>query len=191
MIKKKSLPITLRGRRVLGRAARESAASGRPDLVQHLSGLEKQIAGASSALRSTLRALDRPSAPAGALAVKLREDVAGFTGRTGVPAHLLVLGEPQPIDEQREDLLVRVVQEGLRNVERHAAAHEVVLTLAFAPGSVEVVVQDDGVGVSGATGVNGVGLGMLREELARFGGDTRLVRNDDAGATMRTRLSLR
>jgi signal transduction histidine kinase len=176
---------------VTGMLARESAASGRPDLVQHLSGLEKQIAGASSALRSTLRALDRPSAPAGALAVKLREDVAGFTGRTGVPAHLLVLGEPQPIDEHREDLLVRVVQEGLRNVERHAAAHEVVLTLAFAPGSVEVVVQDDGVGVSGATGVNGVGLGMLREELARFGGDTRLVRNDDAGATMRTRLSLR
>jgi LuxR family transcriptional regulator, regulator of acetate metabolism len=177
---------------VTGALARESAAAGRPDLVNHLAGLEQQIAGASAALRSTLRSLDRPSAPAGAVAVKLREDAASFSARTGVAAHLLVLGEAEPIDEAREDLLVRVAQEGLRNVERHAAAHEVVLTLAFAPGSVELVVQDDGVGVSGAAGpVNGVGLGMLREEIARLGGDARLVRNDDAGSTMRTRLPLR
>ncbi len=173
--------------------ARASAVAGRPDLVTHLAGLEQQIAGASAALRDTLRALDRPSAPAGALPVKLREDAASFSARTGVAAHLLVLGEPEPIDEAREDLLVRVVQEGLRNVERHAAANEVVLTLAFAPGSVELVVQDDGVGVtgSGEARVNGVGLGMLREEIARLGGEVRLVRNDDAGSTMRTRLPLR
>ncbi|MGD9572586.1 MAG: GAF domain-containing sensor histidine kinase, partial [Thermoleophilia bacterium] len=172
--------------------ARASATAGRADLVTHLAGLEQQIAGAATALRDTLRSLDRPSAPAGALAVKLREDAASFSARTGVAAHLLVLGEPEPIDEAREELLVRVVQEGLRNVERHAAANEVVLTLAFAPGSVELVVQDDGVGVP-ASGdcVNGVGLGMLREEIARLGGEARLVRNDDAGSTMRTRLPLR
>lgn len=171
--------------------ARASAVAGRADLVTHLSGLEQQIAGASAALRSTLRSLDRPSAPAGALAVKVREDAASFSARTGAAAHLLVLGEPEPIDEAREDLLVRVVQEALRNVERHAAANEVVLTLAFTAGSVELVVQDDGVGASGGLPVNGVGLGMLREEIARLGGEARLTRNDDAGSTMRTRLPLR
>jgi LuxR family transcriptional regulator, regulator of acetate metabolism len=171
--------------------ARASAAAGRADLVSHLAGLETQIAGASAALRSTLRSLDRPSAPAGALAVKLREDAASFSARTGVAAHLLVLGEPEPIDEAREDLLVRVAREGLRNVERHAGAHEVVVTIAFAPGSIELVVQDDGVGVTGAGPVNGVGLGMLREEIARLGGDARLARNEDAGSTMRTRLPLK
>lgn len=175
---------------VTGGLARESAAAGRPDLVAHLAGLEQQIAGAAAALRATLRALDRPSAPAGALAVKLREDAAAFTARSGVPSHLLVLGEPAPIDEAREDLLVRVVQEGLRNVERHARADEVVVTLAFGRGSVEVVVQDDGAGLSPGGGGNGVGLGMLREEVGRLGGDARLARNEDAGCTLRTRLPL-
>lgn len=184
------------GQRLFGigltsRLARESARAGRADLVTHLAGLESQVAGATSALRSTLRSLDRPSAPAGALAVKLREDAAAFTARTGVPAHLLVLGEPVPVDEAREELLVRVAREALRNVERHAGAHEVVLTLALGGGAAELVVQDDGVGLAGdAEEGDGLGLGMLREEISRLGGWSRLARGDDAGCTMRTRLPL-
>ena len=172
--------------------ARASASAGRPDLLSHLAGLERQIAGASAALRSTLRSLDRPSAPVGAVVVKLREDAASFTARSGVPAHLLVLGEPAPLDEAREDLLVRTAREGLRNVERHAEALEVVVTLAFEDGRVELVIQDDGVGAGApapeAAGGNGLGLGMLREEISRLGGEVRLARGEDHGCTLRARL---
>ncbi len=175
---------------VTGELALRSARTGRPDLVAHLAGLERQIAAASSALRTTLRSLDRPAGPAGALTVKLREEAAAFAERTGVGAHLIVMGEPGALDEPREDLLVRTAREALRNVERHARAREVVVTLAFAPGVVELVVQDDGVGPNPGTGGNGVGLGMLREEIARLGGVARLARNDDAGCTLRTRLPL-
>jgi LuxR family transcriptional regulator, regulator of acetate metabolism len=175
---------------VTAQLARASARSGRPDLVGQLQGLEQQIAGAAGALRSTLRSLDRPAAPAGAVAVTLREDVAAFTTRTGVPAHLLVMGEPAPLDAAREDLLVRIGQEGLRNVERHAGALEVVVTLAFESGWVELVIQDDGVGAPVAAAGNGLGLGMVREEIARLGGEARLSRGEDYGSTMRARLPL-
>ncbi len=172
--------------------ARASARSGAADLVTHLSGLEQQIAGASAAFRATLRSLDRPAAPGGALAVTLREDAAAFTHRTGVPAHLLVIGEPRELDGAREELLVRVAQEGLRNVERHAGATEVVLTLAMSADAVELVIHDDGVGVRGAApvGGSGLGLGMLREQVARLGGDARLARGEDGGSTMRARIPL-
>lgn len=170
--------------------ARSSASAGRPDLLSHLSGLEQQIVGATAAFRSTLHALARPSAPAGAVAVTLREDTAAFTDRTGVPAYLLVMGEPVVLDPAREDLLVRLGQEGLRNVERHAAAQEVVVTLVFQRDAVEIVIQDDGVGASSPTGGSGLGLGMLREEVVRLGGESRLARGEDGGSTMRTRLPL-
>jgi signal transduction histidine kinase len=176
---------------VAAQLARASARSGRPELIGQLQGLEQQIAGASGALRATLRALDRPPAPAGAMVVTLREDVAAFSARAGVPAHLLVMGEPAPLDEARADLLVRTCQEGLRNVERHAGALEVVVTLAFEDGWVELVVQDDGAGVAASPPGNGLGLGMIREEVARLGGDLRLGRGDDHGTTMRARLPLR
>jgi signal transduction histidine kinase len=172
--------------------ARASARSGGADLVTHLSGLEQQIAGASAAFRSTLRSLDRPVAPGGALAVKLREDAAAFTQRSGVPAHLLVIGEPGELDGAREELLVSVTQEGLRNVERHAGATEVVLTLAFSADSVELVIHDDGVGAQGAAkrAGSGLGLGILREEIARVGGEARLTRGEDGGSTMRASIPL-
>jgi signal transduction histidine kinase len=172
--------------------ARASARSGGADLVTHLSGLEQQIAGASAAFRQTLRSLDRPVTPGGAVAVKLREDVAAFTQRSGVPAHLLVIGEPAELDGGREELMVNVAQEGLRNVERHAGATEVVLTLAFSADAVELVIQDDGVGVPGRPrpAGSGLGLGLLREEIARVGGDARLTRGEDGGSTMRARIPL-
>lgn len=182
------------GQRLFGigmtaKLARESAASGRPDLVTHLHGLEREIAGAAAALRATLRSLDTPSAPAGALAVALREDLAAFTARTGLPAHLLVLGEPDAVDAARADTLIRAVQEGLRNVERHAHASEVVLTIGFLPGAVEVVLQDDGVGPPADAG-GGFGLSSLDAELARLGGEVALVRGDDTGATLKARVPL-
>jgi signal transduction histidine kinase len=175
---------------VTAQQARASASAGRPDLVSQLSGLEQQIAGASAALRSTLRSLDRPSAPAGALAVKLREDAAAFSARTGVPSHLLMLGDPAPLDPAREELLDRVAQESLRNVERHAGALEVIITLAFQGAWVELVIQDDGVGASPSGTSGGLGLRMIREEIARLGGEARLSRSEDAGSTMRARLPL-
>jgi signal transduction histidine kinase len=171
--------------------ARASASAGRPDLLTHLSGLEQQIAGASGALRATLRSLDQPESRPGVVVVKLREDVAAFAARTGVPAHLLVVGEPGPLDPTREDLLVRAAQEGLRNVERHAGAREVVVTVAFEGDAVALVVQDDGVGAPTSVTGNGLGLGMVREEIARLGGEIRLVKGEDYGCTMRARLPLR
>lgn len=175
---------------IAARLARESAASGRHDVLTRLHGLEREIAGATASLRATLRSLDTPASPAGALAVKLREDAAAFTDRTGAAAHLLVIGDTVPLDPARLDLLVRVAQEGLRNVERHAEASEVILTLCFGPGWVEVVVQDDGARPVAGRG-DGLGLGMLREEVARVGGELRLARGEDAGSTLRGRLPLR
>ena len=96
------------------------------------------------------------------------------------------------LDEAREDLMVSVAQEGLRNVERHAGATEVVLTLAFSADAVELVIQDDGVGLPAGVphAGSGLGLGILREEIARVGGEARLARSEDTGSTMRARIPL-
>ena len=173
--------------------ARESASAGRADLISQLGGLERQVAATSAALKKTLRKLDTAPAPTGALAVTLREAVGAFTDRTGVPAHLLVIGEPTALDAGRVDLLVRIAGEALRNIERHAHAFEVIVTLAFDGDRVELIAQDDGVGLPAesapeSTVGNGVGIGMMREELVRMGGELLLTRSEDTGSMLRARL---
>jgi len=175
---------------ITAKAARASATTGGADLMTHLTSLEQQVAGAAASFRATLNTLSRPSRPSGVLAVMLREDLGAFTTRTGVAAHLLVLGEPLELEAAREDLVVQVLQEGLRNVERHAEAAEVIVTLAYAPERVELVIQDDGIGITRAEPFGGVGLRMLRDEVRKFGGEIRFSRNEDAGSTMRTQVPL-
>lgn len=175
---------------ITAKAARASAATGGADLVAHLTSLEQQVAGAAASFRTTLTTLARPSRPSGMLAVMLREDIGSFTTRTGVAAHLLVLGDPGEIEAAREDLLFQVLQEGLRNVERHAQAAEVIVTLAYTSEHVELVIQDDGIGIGQAEPFGGMGLRMLRDEVRKYGGEIRFSRSEDTGSTMRTQVPL-
>lgn len=177
---------------VQARRARESATTGHPDLMSHLHELERQVAEASGSLRATMNALAPVQAPGSTLAVTLSEDVAAFGRRTGLPAHLIVLGEPAPLDAGAVELLARVAREGLRNVERHAQASEVVVTLRVDGTTAVLTVQDDGVGVRGGGGMGDgrLGLRTLRGEVGRAGGELRLVGNDDPGATLRAWLPL-
>jgi LuxR family transcriptional regulator, regulator of acetate metabolism len=173
---------------ISARRARESAVTGHPDLMTRLQRLEQEVARTVASLRATLTSLDAPPGHMDVLALTLSEDVAAFQHRTGLPAHLLVLGDPTPVDAARTELLVRVVREGLRNVERHAGASEVVVTLRADGALAEVAVQDDGVGPGGAR--LGLGLTTLRDELSRLDGGLRLVCGDDPGATLRAWLAL-
>lgn len=175
---------------ILANAVLKGATNGRPDLLAQIEGLTREVSGTTAALRTTLKNLDTPPTPGGAVAVMLREDTAAFRERTGLPAHLVVLGDEAPLDGDRADVLVRVVQEGLRNADRHAHAREVVVTLAFDAHGVEAAVHDDGVGLAaGAT--HGFGMRTLAEEVARMGGELRLSRGDDTGSTLRARIPWR
>jgi signal transduction histidine kinase len=81
------------------------------------------------------------------------------------------------------------VREGLLNVEKHAGASTVVVSLGEVEGGVQVAVADDGAPVeaAGADGVPGTGLGlrMLVERAARLGGRVSLVHDEDGGTTLR------
>ena len=173
------------------RVARERAATGHPDLMTQLLRVEQEVATTSAALRTTMRNLDRTDATASALAVTLRDDIGAFQRRTAIPAHLIVLGDSPAVEGGRTDALVRVAREALRNVERHAQASEVIVTLCADPEAAEVSVQDDGLGPRDGSVGTGLGLRGLRDEIERLGGGLRLSRNDDVGATLRAWLPVR
>ncbi|HEX5504895.1 MAG TPA: GAF domain-containing protein, partial [Thermomicrobiales bacterium] len=95
-------------------------------------------------------------------------------GRTaGVATACAVEGAPRPLPAEVETTLLRVTQEALNNIRKHAAAGQVDLLLRVAPDAVLLRVCDDGAGFSG-TGRpeqgGGFGLIGMRERLTRVGG---------------------
>lgn len=83
-------------------------------------------------------------------------------------------GKPYRMPIETEQQLLRLVQEGLTNVIKHAAATNVNLRLEFGPETLTLVLQDDGVGlppasVPGPAGGH-FGLQGMRERTAHLGG---------------------
>ena len=156
-----------------------------PLLRTRLGQLESDVSAASLALREALLALSE-SSPERALPIELAEHCRSFQARTGVAARLVQLGEVRPLDGERTTLLISAVREGLLNIEKHARAGTVVVSLGQVDGGVQVAVADDGAPADGS-GSEGAGLGirLLVEKAARLGGRVSLVHDDDGGTTLR------
>ncbi len=59
-----------------------------------------------------------------------------------------VIGQPYAIDHPQELAMLRAVQEGIRNAERHAQAQHIRVSLDYGVGEVRLHVSDDGQGFS-------------------------------------------
>ncbi len=98
---------------------------------------------ATSDLRGQTLSLHQPPEDK-ALAVALQGDCREFAARAGVAAELVVLGDLPLLDSARTDVLRRTALEALLNVEKHAAARYVVVSLYRDGDGVGLTVADDG-----------------------------------------------
>jgi signal transduction histidine kinase len=149
-----------------------------------LSSIEQQAIEAAAALRGSLHVLNAPPERV-ALGVAVREHCRAFQARTGIPARVITLTELPVLPESRIAALADAVREGLLNVEKHARARSVVVSVFATRDGVAVTVSDDGVGLTGDDdGDGGLGLAAVTDQLARIGGRLNVATNDDSGVTL-------
>lgn len=120
--------------------------------------------------------LDTDSLPA-ALA-RLAGDVGE---RTGLAVGTHVDGTPAASPHDGE--LLRIAQEGLSNVVRHAQASRAMLTLAYSPNEIRLDVADDGRGFD-PSAVGGHGLVGVRDRVGRLGGEFVIETEEGGGCTL-------
>ena len=162
-------------------------AADNPTLASRLRRLQSEVAAAAGALRESLLALSE-SVPDRALPVTIAEHCRSFQARTGVQARFVQLGALPTLDQPRADVLVAAVREGLLNVEKHANAASVVVSLGPADGGVQVAVADDATGAAApAQQAMGTGLGLasLAERVSYVAGRMSFVRDEEDGCTLR------
>ena len=87
----------------------------------------------------------------------------------GLPAELVVQGDPRPLPPAVDLSAYRVVQESLTNSLRHSQDARARVVLRYAPGTIGIEVTDDGQATPGE-GSRGFGLLGMRERVAVFGG---------------------
>jgi signal transduction histidine kinase len=100
---------------------------------------------------------------------------------TPTRAEFVVTGEPRQLPDVTDECILRVTQEALANVRKHADASRVTVTLSYLDDGVVLDVRDDGVGFEPAIFVatrdglvGGVGLQLMLDRVEQLGG-TRVI----------------
>jgi len=109
--------------------------------------------------------------------------------RAGLPVDLHVEGEPQSLPPALDLSAYRIVQEGLTNALKHARAGHAEVTVRYGPDEVQIVVRDDGAGVSPGNDP-GYGLAGMQERVKIYGGEMSAGSDNGGGFVLRTRLPL-
>ena len=138
-----------------------------------LTQLEEAARDVYADLRAAILSLRTATGPERRLLPALREYVDRFTEQTGVETALVVEDTASRFEfpPTVEAHLVRIVQEALTNVRKHAAAAHATVRLAPRDGVVVITIEDDGVGIAGrADGASGFGLQTMRERALAIGG---------------------
>ena len=152
----------------------------------------RQISLAAETARENLaeaRGLVAALAPAdlapGNLPGALRRVTERLGTETGIEVTFTEDGEPRPLPATLDVVLLRVAQETLANVRKHAAARTVRVGLYYGDDTVALQVSDDGRGfaVDGAT--NGYGLRGMRERLGQVNGRIEVTSGPGAGTCVR------
>jgi signal transduction histidine kinase len=110
---------------------------------------------------------------------------------TGLPVDLEIDGEPVPLPAGVGLTAYRLVQEGLTNTIKHAAARHAEVHVRYDGDHLEIEVCDDGRGADGADSVpsgSGHGLVGMRERVSIYGGELEAGPRPGGGFRLRARL---
>ena len=118
--------------------------------------------------------------------------------RYGLETQFIDDGEPKPLDEDTEAILFRSVRELLTNVVKHANANRVSVSLQRRDSAVQIVVEDDGAGLSDGrhseknSTESGFGLFSIRERMSDLSGSLEIESHPGRGvrATLTAPLKL-
>ena len=139
--------------------------------------------------RRSVQAL-KPGALEGArLPEALAEEAARWSAISGVAADVTTTGQARPLHPEVEVTLLRVAQEALANVAKHASASRAAVTLSYMEDVVTLDVLDDGRGfdVDGGSSSprgdgSGFGLTAMRQRVQRLDGQLE-IESEDGGGT--------
>jgi signal transduction histidine kinase len=142
--------------------------------------------------RQSIWALRSQDAGENTLPVRLRRMVEGDSG-SGLHAEFSIFGAYRPLAPETEQEILRVAQEAVHNVKKHAGAENLFVQLEYRPQEIALEVRDDGQGFAAdAEPAEGhSGLTGMRERAAGIGGRLEVTSEAGAGTTVRLRVSAR
>jgi len=156
-----------------------------------LQALHGTVQTAIDELRETLRQLRTKVSDAESLEVVGKAMADRFTQRTGIATHFTVTNPGESLRVNVENELLRILQESLNNVEKHAKPNKVDITYTVSEGRGELTIVDDGKGFDTGGSIRDTSYGLMgmRERADVIGATLQIQSQRGAGTTVKVRAS--
>ena len=132
---------------------------------------------ATTEIRTFSYLLHPPQLEKESLSSVLRKYVPGFERRTGVRTALRITPLADDLPPYQQHAILRIAQESLGNVHRHARATRASVNVRCISGNVHIVVHDDGEGIGPEAGAQlgdrlriGIGIPAMTARVRQLGG---------------------
>ena len=171
-------------------AAEQSLDGDKSDLLQHLNRARSLARGSLNEARRSVwnlrpQALERTS-----LVEALRQEVARLAQSSDIAARFDVSEKTRELPLEIETALLRICQESLTNIKKHAKATEVKADLSFDERQVVLTIRDNGMGFTGKrksdskSKHSGFGLIGMQERARSLGGTLAVQSEKDKGTVI-------
>jgi signal transduction histidine kinase len=158
--------------------------------TEHLNKTREYVREGLADARQSIWALRTQDAEETTLPVKVRR-LAEAAGDDGLAAQFSVFGAYRPLPPGTELEILRIAQEAIHNVKKHAGAQWLAVQLKYDPAAIELEVSDDGRGGAAdqkeTPSQGGFGLTGMRERAAAIYGSLEVTSLEGKGTTVRLR----
>jgi len=160
--------------------------------AQHLQPVKATLSKLLADLRDLSHDLHPSQTTSVALDESLRTLLADFMEKTKTKTTLYTPSRSVHLPAVVNTTLYRITQEGLANIQKHAKAKRVTVSLDYVPNGIELLIKDDGRGFDPETvpGSHHLGLTSMRERAAQLGGKLTITSKPYEGATLCIRIPL-
>jgi ligand-binding sensor domain-containing protein/signal transduction histidine kinase len=159
--------------------------------VKHLDTARQHVREGLAEARQSIWALRSQDSGENTLPVKLRRATELANGH-GVEATFSLYGAYRPMPPGTELEFLRVGQEAIHNVKKHAGATHLSVQLEYGPAEVALIVRDDGRGFEMIDGFQAApghfGLTGMRERADAIGGTLEVTSEPGSGTTVRLQI---
>jgi len=140
-------------------------------------------------VREAILGLRETVSPSRGIVGTLREYLQKFRRQAGIAAEIEVEGDVEPhFPPEAEVQLIRVIQEALTNIRKHARANEARIRIASGPDEIGISIEDKGRGFDPAILTDEAprfGVRTMRERVERVGGRFQIESSPGHGTTVR------
>ena len=166
-------------------AAQQTASE--PERERRIDNAKRLARDSLAEARRSVQALRPQALEDSKLPDALADAVTRWTATSGVLAEVRTTGDPQALHPEVEVTLLRVAQEALANVAKHAGAAHAWVTLSYMEDVVTLDVRDDGAGFDRAEpspAGGGFGLIAMRQRINRLAGQLEIESEPGAGTAV-------